>query len=461
MGTRVLHIALATFVLAASVACHRAPQVDNSQHAPAIQRLVSSTPAWVDRGRMGSALWKAERDFYGSRKYLPAWIEGDEASPHLATLIDALKHSEDHGLDPGRYNTNGFQQAVAVAAQNKNRYELARIPELDARLTYAYLRYAADLLGWSGNPKAVYATWLVAPAKVDLSEHLATAVTSDRVRESLDQLAPTHPQYKGLQAALQRERTNPDGHVDQIRMNMERWRWMPRELGDRYVFVNVPAYQMQVMDGNTPALAMRVVVGDPKHPTPLFDDEMTTIVFSPNWNVPESIIRNEMLPRLVNDPGYLERQDIQVVGTSGETVDVQAVDWGDEGAMTGLHFRQEPGPKNALGLVKFVFPNQFDVYMHDTPADSLFKKERRALSHGCIRLENPVALAQYVLRDKPEWTPERISAAMNAGHEQGIPLKDHLPVHIAYLTAWVNGDGSVTYTDDPYGLDAKQKALRL
>ena len=461
MGTRFLHTTVVTCALAAGVACHRAPQVDNSRHAPAIQRIVGSTPAWVDRDRLGSALWKAERDFYASRRNLPAWMEGDEASSGFATLLDALKHSEDHGLDPARYNTDGFQQAAAAAAQNKGLYELAKIPELDARVTYAYLRYAADLLGWSGNPKAIYATWLVTANKMDLADHLATAVSSNRVRESLDELAPGHPQYKGLQAALQRERMNPTGHVDGIRMNLERWRWMPHELGDRYVLVNVPAYQMQVMEGNSPALAMRVIVGDPKHPTPLFSDEMTTIVFSPNWNVPESIIRNEMLPRLVNDPGYLERQDIQVVGTSGEAVDVQAVDWGDEQAVTGLHFRQEPGPRNALGLVKFVFPNQFDVYMHDTPTDSLFNKPRRALSHGCIRLENPVALAQYVMRDKPEWTAERINAAMNAGHEQGVPLKDHIPVHIGYFTAWVNSDGSVTYTDDPYGLDSKQKALRL
>ena len=139
-------------------------------------------------------------------------------------------------------------------------------------------------------------------------------------------------------------------------------------------------------------------------------------------------------------------------------MDAEGVDWSDETAVSGLHFRQEPGPKNALGLVKFVFPNQFDVYMHDTPTVSLFNKPQRALSHGCIRLENPVALAQYVLRDEPRWTTERISAAMNAGHEQGVPLKNHLPVHIAYFTAWVNPDASVTYTDDPYGLDEKQKA---
>jgi len=440
-----------------AVACHRGPQVDNSQHAPAIQRIVSSAPAWVGRDKLGATLWKAERQFYESRENLPAWIDGDKGTPQLGALLDALKHSEDHGVDPVRYGLDRFQQTVTQAEENKHRYEIQRVPEIDTRLTYAYLQYAADLLGWSGNPKAIHTNWIRANNKSDLAAQLAKALSSNQIRETLEELAPTHPQYKGLQAALARERQNPTGHLDLIRMNLVRWRWMPRELGDRYVFVNVPAYQMQVMEGEKPVLAMRVIVGDPKHQTPLFSDEMTTIVFSPNWNVPESIIRKEMLPRLVTDPGYLERQDIQVVGTSGQLIDAEAVDWGDESSVTGLHFRQEPGPKNALGLVKFQFPNSFDVYMHDTPQDALFNKERRALSHGCIRLENPVALAQYVLRDNPAWTTEKISEAMDAGQEHAVPLKQHLPVHIGYFTAWVNPDGSVTYTDDPYGLDEVQK----
>jgi len=207
--------------------------------------------------------------------------------------------------------------------------------------------------------------------------------------------------------------------------------------------------------------SMRVIVGDPMHQTPLFSDQMTSVVFSPQWNVPESIIRKEMLPKLVDDPGYLERQDIQVVGTSGELVDAEGVDWSDESSISRLHFRQEPGPKNALGLVKFQFPNSFDVYMHDTPQDSLFNKSKRALSHGCVRLENPVALAEYVLRDQPQWTSEKITTAMNAGREQAVALKEHLPVHIGYFTAWVNPDGSVTYTDDPYNLDPQQKERGL
>ena len=131
------------------------------------------------------------------------------------------------------------------------------------------------------------------------------------------------------------------------------------------------------------------------------------------------------------------------------------------GIIARLHFRQAPGPKNALGLVKFQFPNPFDIYMHDTPQNALFNKEHRALSHGCVRLENPVALAEYVLRDKPEWTMEKIDEAMNAGQERAVALKEHLPVHIGYFTAWVNPDGSVTYTDDPYELDERQKTQHL
>jgi murein L,D-transpeptidase YcbB/YkuD len=216
---------------------------------------------------------------------------------------------------------------------------------------------------------------------------------------------------------------------------------------------------MQVMEGEKSALAMRVIVGQPKNPTPLFSDEMTNVVFSPTWNIPESIIRKEMVPHQVNDPSYLERHDIEVVGTSGDAVDLESLDWTDEQAVDGLHFRQAPGPQNALGFVKFIFPNEFDVYLHDTPSRSLFNKPSRALSHGCIRIENPVALAQYLMRDRPEWTAERISDAMSGEREQAVPLKEHLPVHIGYWTAWVNADGSVTYTDDPYKLDEKQAAV--
>jgi murein L,D-transpeptidase YcbB/YkuD len=447
------------FLLAVLITGCAREQIDNSRHVAAIQKIVSSSPSWVEHDKLGAKLWDSEEAFYRSRGNLPAWIDGDRRTPELDALIEELRHAGDHGLDPARYGTGQFQKAIEAADANKGRFDLAGVPEIDARLTYAYLRYAADVLGWTGNPKAIYAQWVVKSKQDDLAARLSKAISSHEIRESLQELAPTHQQYKGLQAALARERKTPTGHLDQIRMNLERWRWMPRQLGDRYILVNVPAYQMQVMEGEKPALAMRVIVGQPKNPTPLFSDEMTNVVFSPTWNIPESIIRNEMVPHQVNDPSYLERHDIEVVGTSGDAVDLASVDWDDERSVSGMHFRQAPGPQNALGLVKFIFPNDFDVYLHDTPTDSLFNKTHRALSHGCVRVENPVALAQYVMRDRPEWTPETIAAAMNAQREQAVPLKKHLPVHIGYWTAWVNPDGSVTYTDDPYKLDEKQAAV--
>jgi murein L,D-transpeptidase YcbB/YkuD len=188
---------------------------------------------------------------------------------------------------------------------------------------------------------------------------------------------------------------------------------------------------------------------------------MTYVVFSPYWNIPPDILRNETLPRVARDPDYLRRNNIEVVGTSGQaTIDAESVDWSDESVTKNLRFRQRPGADNALGLVKFIFPNHFNVYLHDTPDDRLFFKEKRCLSHGCIRIEDPIAMAKYVMRDQPEWTEERIRAAMSSGREQSAKLKQPLPVHIGYWTAWVEPDGrTVTYTDDPYGIDPAHRRL--
>jgi murein L,D-transpeptidase YcbB/YkuD len=246
-------------------------------------------------------------------------------------------------------------------------------------------------------------------------------------------------------------------------MTMERWRWMPHDLGERYILVNVPAYQLQVVEHERPVLGMRVVVGSPDNPTPLFSDLMTYIVFSPYWNIPDKIIREETLPRVVKDPDFLNRTGIEVVrayGRSEEPVDPATIDWSQPEAMEGLRFRQVPGPENALGLVKFIFPNHFSVYLHDTPADALFKRDARALSHGCVRIEQPITLAEYVLRDQQDWTREKIDAAMHSGEERIVKLKAPIPVHLGYWTAWVTGDRSVAFTDDPYRLDARHAQAR-
>jgi murein L,D-transpeptidase YcbB/YkuD len=442
-----------------TISCAR--KVDNAQHAPVIRSIVTGTAASADRSAVGKKLRAYQQAFYESRQFLPAWVDGDVPTPQMKDLIQQLHYAEKHGLDPEDYGVSELEALLEQSEANDKgtRFEIARVPEIDTRFTSAYLRYAADLLGWRAQPRQVFVNWLKDPKEDDLGARLAAAITSGGVRASLEDLAPEHPQYKGLQAALVREKTNPTGRADLLKMNLERWRWLPRDLGDRYVLINVPAYQMQVMEGEKAALAMRVIVGAADTPTPLFSDEMTYVVFSPYWNIPESILREETLPRLARDPDYLRRNNLEIVGTSG-TIDPSEVDWSDESATRTIKLRQAPGPENALGLVKFIFPNHFNVYLHDTPGDRLFARDKRALSHGCIRVEKPVALADYVLKGKAEWTEPRIVAAMNAEREQTVKLGQALPVHIGYWTAWVEPDASVSYTDDPYGIDAAHARLR-
>jgi L,D-transpeptidase YcbB len=244
-----------------------------------------------------------------------------------------------------------------------------------------------------------------------------------------------------------------DARIRQIALNMERWRWLPRDLGDPHILVNIPQMRLDVREhGNVP-LSMRVVVGKEDTPTPIFNHRMTYVVFAPYWNVPDDIAQNETLPALMKDPNFLERSNMEVVDPAGKPVDAKSIDLDKP---QKYRFRQRPGTSNSLGLVKFMFPNQFNVYLHDTPADSLFARASRSLSHGCVRLEQPEKLAEYVLRDQPDWTPERISEAMHAGSEEIVKLKAPLPVYLGYWTARVASDGQVEFRKDVYGIDARQ-----
>lgn len=242
--------------------------------------------------------------------------------------------------------------------------------------------------------------------------------------------------------------------IRQIELNMERWRWLPRDLGANHARVNIPEYRLDLWEGENIALTMRVVVGAIDNKTPIFADQMTHIVFSPYWNVPPGIASEETLPAVQNDPGYLARNNLEVVGTSGAVVDPSSVDWSNP---TSYRFRQKPGTSNSLGLVKFMFPNQHNVYLHDTPADALFARPVRALSHGCVRVEQPTKLARYLLRDRSEWDEGRIDAAMHAGKENHVKLSKPIPVYLLYMTARAShADGAVHFRDDVYGYDGQQ-----
>ena len=244
-----------------------------------------------------------------------------------------------------------------------------------------------------------------------------------------------------------------DFRIAQIEANLERLRWLPRDMGTRHIVVNIPAYELQVHEGNQIPLTMKVVVGTNANRTPLFSDLMETVVFSPYWNIPESIATKEILPKIMRDPDYRLRQNIEVVkvGKRTEVVDPSRINWNKPPADFQYQLRQKPGTKNSLGLVKFLFPNEFNVYLHDTPADNLFDRLTRNFSHGCIRVERPVELASYLLRDQPEWTAEKIKTAMHSDSETHVALKTTVAVHIVYWTAWIDSTGVLQIRPDVYG----------
>jgi murein L,D-transpeptidase YcbB/YkuD len=226
--------------------------------------------------------------------------------------------------------------------------------------------------------------------------------------------------------------------IEQIIMNMERMRWMATRQDGNLIVVNIPEFVLHVYEGNKKAFDMDVVVGKEGHNTMMFNGDLNQVVFCPNWNVPQSIVQKEILPAMEKDKTYLEKQNMEITGE-------------EEGTPV---IRQLPGEKNALGKVKFLFPNSFNIYFHDTPAKGLFEKDKRAYSHGCIRLKEPEKMANYVLRDQPEWTPQKIDDAMNAGTEKFVKVKDPIPVLITYYTAWVDENGQLNFRDDIYGHDS-------
>jgi len=251
--------------------------------------------------------------------------------------------------------------------------------------------------------------------------------------------------------------------VRQLQLTLERWRWVPHAFDRPPIVVNIPEFRLRAFnDSYRTTLEMKVVVGKAYGlQTPVFADEMTRVIFRPYWNVPVSIERKELVPKIERDPLYFEKNDFEVVTPQDKVVATGVI--GDEildRLRSGdLRVRQVPGPKNSLGLVKFLFPNPYDVYLHDTPATELFSKSRRDFSHGCIRVEKPVPLAEWVLRDNPEWTHDRILEAMNGSKTIEVELAHPIPVLIVYATAVVLENGEAHFFNDIYGLDASLEAL--
>ncbi|CAN5133883.1 L,D-transpeptidase family protein [soil metagenome] len=251
-----------------------------------------------------------------------------------------------------------------------------------------------------------------------------------------------------------------EDRINQIMLNMERIRWQPRYYGDKYILVNVPEYMLRIYENEEVVEEMKVIVGKEYYSTPIFNEEMTYLVFSPDWTLPISIATRDILPKVKEDPDYLIRNHYEVYedwNEDSEPVDPFSIDWEDI-TEEEFNFRivQKPGPWNSLGQVKFMMPNDMAIYLHDTPSDHLFNAQEREFSSGCIRVERPLDLTEYVLQSDPSWDRSRIYKSLNLEEPKNVILSEKINVHIVYKTCWIDDEGEIHFLQDIYGHDETQ-----
>jgi murein L,D-transpeptidase YcbB/YkuD len=378
----------------------------------------------------------------------PPWVAPDQALRVIAFSPFAADYLR--GLNPTHPAYGAMKTALAdlraIEAEPRDDNildgDIVKKGGSDARIPAVRTRLAE--LGFTAEPADEADPYLL-DAELSVQLRLFQKQAGVRVSGAL-----------GPQTVTALNNAGTGGSIDKLLDNMERLRWLPRDLGKRYVFVNQPAFEATVMKDGKPEWTTRVIVGKPDTQTSVFHDEMEMVVFNPSWGVPPSIIANEYLPKLRNDPGYLDRLGFKVVTQQGKVVPSSSVSWWEYGSKVPYGIQQPPGEKNALGELKFLFPNSHDIYMHDTPSRELFEKDMRAFSHGCVRVQDPRQFASVVLG----MTPEEVAAKVESKDSTTVRLKEKLPVHITYFTAWPDAAGNIVYFNDIYGRDRTLEIAR-
>jgi murein L,D-transpeptidase YcbB/YkuD len=405
------------------------------------------------------------------------------AAAHDLTLSDAVLHYM-RDIRTGRIAPDAVSQLIGLApppfdavtalleALTGDDFEnfIAEMPpphEQYARLREELSHYR-QIQGWGGWPQLPAQSEIVYlegdPRTALLRERLAIEFPELGALERDDNLAAAARVYQARNGLEADGRIGPRTlamlnvpvawRIEQIAANMERWRWMPRRFEPRYVVVNVPDATLAVVEGNEQTLTSRVIVGNPRTPTPMFRAEITGVTANPPWNVPASIARNEMLPRLRSDPRYLADRNMMLVNGPQADPHGLSIDWAAiSPAVFPYQIRQLPGPDNALGEVKLELPNRFNVFLHDTPARNLFARADRFLSHGCIRVQQIIPLASYALEHNSSFSSDELMTAIAANGTAFFPLAEDLPVYILYWTATANDDGSFGFRNDVYSRD--------
>jgi murein L,D-transpeptidase YcbB/YkuD len=398
--------------------------------------------AKADRILVGKKERAAVEAFYQNRNLAPLWLDRGVENARAKSVMARLKNADSDGLNPGDYRTPNF------AGPNSASLGPEALAEAELKLTQAVLTYARHVQAGrfpysrvSRNIELVQAP----PAPAEVLNKIADAANAGKV---LDAFSPQHEPYRRLKAMLAQLRSKsgvngpgPDKQIDIIIANMERWRWYPRDLGNTHVLVNQPDFTLKVMHNGTEVWTTRIVIGKPSMPTPLLSETMKYVTINPTWHVPPSIVHNEYLPALAQDPTVLARMGLHVSYSGGE-----------------VQITQPPGPGNALGRIRFNFPNRFLVYQHDTPDKFMFGHDVRAESHGCMRVQDPAKYAEVlfnIARPHEHWTAEKIKSMFGSA-EQDIQLQPTpIWVHLTYQTAFVDDAGKLQFRRDVYNLDSR------
>jgi L,D-transpeptidase YcbB len=386
-------------------------------------------------------------------------LDGDAALHQLAAAPDALEALKT--FEPRSLQYRALEQTLA-------RYRLIRTDLSSLPPPGVVSLKPGDFYAGAGQLRTLLTEVGDAPTPSDDAESesiydtdLAAAVARFQRRHGLEPDGVVGRRtFDALTVPMQQ-------HVRQIELMMERWRWLP-DFKPPAVIVNVPQYMLYALPdpaaaaAGARALRISVIVGQTAKQTPIFDSAIESVIFRPYWNVPRSILRKELLPLISRDLGYLARQDLEIVRGEGDDAQVLEPSAASLAELRagGARLRQRPGPKNALGLIKFVLPNPYSVYLHSTPEERLFARDRRAFSHGCIRVSDASALAAYLLKDTPgDWNADAIEAATCLDKSLTVHLATPVPVFILYGTVVIDTDGAVLFFDDVYGYDRRLDAL--
>ncbi len=385
-------------------------------------------------------IWTSKKGFLGLRRGL---------TKDGKLLVKTLSNAGNEGLDVNRYLNNVTIDKKALKGKNISRLELY--------LTAEFLKFARDIHLGIVDKSRLQADVFKSDKTFDPIITM-TFLKKKGLKKTLADLRPQHPQYDALRKAM--ARTSAPVKRKLIAANLERWRWLPQELGDKHILVNQPAYEVYIYNKGRIVDQRRVIIGKTEHASPQFSDKMTYVEFNPQWNVPQSIAINEYLPKLLKNPNYLKKVGYTLYenwNQGAKELDGRRVKWSkidpDNPKKFPYRIVQGEGPRNALGQVKFLFPNEHSIYLHDTPSKKLFKSKNRAFSHGCIRVHNPLDFARKIFELDGGIAPNKIDAVVKKGKRRSVILKEPMPIHLTYFTTWVGRGGKVELLKDIYNRD--------